>query len=148
LKKTRKQKLKKGCGHCHRDNKTLLSTSGFVGVTVWLITSSLFYLAERTNPELDWCVPEGCCLAHSPAAAGDNATACLELGHRFESIPSASYFTLLNLFGEFPLADKVLCFRPGFKMKHEIGENTKKYQKRDTRYEKKRENKINISDLV
>lgn len=72
-----------------RKNRQLLLTSGFVGFSCWLITSSLYYLAEKDNERMLWQYPE-----------------CLDVGNcknRYESIGSASYFTLLNLFGEFPL---------------------------------------------
>jgi len=64
----------------------LFVTTGFVGLTVWILCSSLYYLTERHNPNMVYC-PEG---------NGD----CY---NRFESIPSSMYFCLLNLFGEFPL---------------------------------------------
>ena len=61
------------------NSKKLLVTSGFVGFATWLILSSFYYLAERHNPMME----------HG----------------EFDSILSASYFTLVNLFGEFPLAN-------------------------------------------
>lgn len=59
-------------------HKDILATTGFVGVAVWIILASLYYLAEKNNDQMDG---------------------------KFSSIPSASYYTLCNLFGEFPEAD-------------------------------------------
>ena len=53
------------------DSKKLLITSGFVGFATWLILSSFYYLAEHDNPRM----------THG----------------EFDSILSASYFTLVNL---------------------------------------------------
>ena len=64
----------------------LFLTTGFVGATVWLLCSSLYYLTERHNPNMVYCPS-----SNSPCY------------NRFESIPSSMYFCLLNLFGEFPL---------------------------------------------
>lgn len=61
------------------ESKQLLVTSGFVGFATWIILSSFYYLAERDNP-------------------------LMQRGE-FDSIASSAYFTLVNLFGEFPLAN-------------------------------------------
>jgi hypothetical protein len=58
--------------------KQLLITTGFVGLAIWIIISALYYLAEKDNKDMDG---------------------------KFCSIASSSYFTLVNLFGEFPEAD-------------------------------------------
>lgn len=56
----------------------LLMAGGFVGFTLWVICASLYYMFERDNDDME---------------------------DRFKSIPAAMYFSLLNFFGEFPLAD-------------------------------------------
>ena len=61
-----------------RDNLLLIKTSSFVGFTCWVHFASLYWLAERHNPLM-----EG----------------------KFDSIASSMYFTLINLCGEYPLAD-------------------------------------------
>lgn len=88
------------------DQAGILLTALFVGVTTWIGVSSLYYLAERRNPDMIYCpdcdttdciiddwgsvvCPEGC-------------EGCYNL---YESIPMASYYALLNLFGEFPHVD-------------------------------------------
>jgi len=68
-----------------QDNTGLLRTSGFVGATTWIILSSLYYLVEKDNPAMRL----------DPADPDSN---------RFRSILSSSYFTLVNLFGEYPLS--------------------------------------------
>lgn len=71
----------------HSKGPMFVST-GFVGLTVWFICSSLYYLTERHNPEMIYCpIPS-------------DPSSCY---NRFESIPSSMYFCLLNLFGEYPL---------------------------------------------
>lgn len=57
----------------------LLLAGGFVGCTVWVICAALYYMFEGDNEDM-----EG----------------------RFDSIPAAMYFSLLNFFGEFPLAQQ------------------------------------------
>lgn len=64
-----------------RDNAGLWQTAGFVGFTTWMIVSSLYYATDKDTVN------------------GDTGKKC------FQSIPEASYFALLNLFGEFPLID-------------------------------------------
>ena len=51
----------------------LFITTGFVGLTVWLLCSSLYYLTERHNPNMVYC---------------PNGVNCY---NRFESIPSSMY---------------------------------------------------------
>jgi len=68
----------------------LFLSTGFVGLSVWFICSSLYYITERDNPEMVYCPT-------------DDMTDCY---NRFESIPSAMYFCLINLFGEFPLIEE------------------------------------------
>ncbi len=74
----------------------------FLGLVIWIVCSSLYYVAERNNDDMIWetygdCKKKGTCV------------------NRMDSIPSAMYFCLVNLFGEYPLADnhspwgKVIC---------------------------------------
>ncbi|CAM9142714.1 unnamed protein product [Ascophyllum nodosum] len=83
-------------------NKKLVTASVFVGVTTWLMLSSFYHIAERDNPKMIWTYP-GC---YSPFEEEDNLDGRPPCPHRFGSILSSSYFTLLNLFGEFPLVDE------------------------------------------
>ena len=79
--------------------KELLITGGFVGVGVWIIFASLYYMVERNNPAMIICT-----LPYPPTGnkTFDMTKTCW---NRFHSIPASMYFTLVNLFGEFPLAD-------------------------------------------
>ncbi|KAG5180071.1 hypothetical protein JKP88DRAFT_324581 [Tribonema minus] len=64
------------------ENTQLIVASSFVGSTVWIILASLFYLTERDNSDMIWVMlSDAVCIIR------------------------ASYYTLLNLFGEFPLID-------------------------------------------
>jgi len=95
-----------------RAQKGLLATAGFVGITVWLAVSALYYLAERRNHDMIYC--EACADDGWDAArdwtlddwglvdCGSNCTGCYNL---YQSNPTASYYALLNLFGEFPHMD-------------------------------------------
>ena len=108
--------------------KDILLTAGFVGLTVWMAVSSLYYLTERTNVNMIYCP---ICTSYDPSTnttlittdAFDPATDCVmdhwgivnctreyqdctDCYHRYESIPMASYYALLNLFGEYPLIDQ------------------------------------------
>jgi len=68
-------------GKIFKDNAKLWQTAGFVGFTTWILCSALYYWADKDTVNAD---------------TGDKL---------FRSIPEASYFTLLNLFGEYPLID-------------------------------------------
>jgi hypothetical protein len=96
--------------------KDILGTALFVGVTTWLTVSSLYYLVERRNLDMIYCptcdaVDTSLCMIDTwgrvdcPDAAcnTNDPYPCYNL---YESIPMASYFALLNLFGEFPLIDQ------------------------------------------
>jgi hypothetical protein len=98
--------------------KSILFTALFIGVTIWLAVSSLYYLAERRNNDMIYCptcedVDTSACEIDSwglvnCSMAGclgseDNEYPCYNL---YESIPMASYYSLLNLFGEYPLIDQ------------------------------------------
>mmetsp|Transcript_10552 Transcript_10552/g.13742 ORF Transcript_10552/g.13742 Transcript_10552/m.13742 type:complete len:1143 (-) Transcript_10552:1053-4481(-) len=89
-----------------REQKGVLVAASFAGGSIWIITSSLLYLAEKENTAMEWCYPnngEGKgCVCNDDGCTG---TECICM-HRFRSIPSSMFFVLLNLSGEFPLADK------------------------------------------
>lgn len=84
----------------------ILGTALFVGFTTWMAVSSLYYLAERRNHDMIYCPT---CDDTSACTIDDWGSVhcpeeCLGCYNMFESIPMASYYALLNLFGEFPLA--------------------------------------------
>uniref|UniRef100_A0A6V2DTS6 Ion transport domain-containing protein n=2 Tax=Ditylum brightwellii TaxID=49249 RepID=A0A6V2DTS6_9STRA len=106
------------------EQRGVLGVALFVGATIWLGASSLYYIAERDNPDMIYCgaVPNDVCdsdavdvsmctidewgfvdctLAGCPPT-DEYPEPCFNL---YRSIPSASYFTLLNLFGEYPMID-------------------------------------------
>lgn len=78
-------------GTLFSSHKSLLLTSGFCGFTNWVICAALYYYFEHDNDEMIYC-PNG----------EKHKETCY---NRFESIPSAMYFSLLNFFGEYPLID-------------------------------------------
>ncbi len=104
----------------YRNVKGILGTALFVGVTTWLSVSSLYYLTERRNLAMIYC-PGNCGLDDDvdtslctiddwgstnctlAGCQGNYTYSCYNL---YESIPMASYYALLNLFGEFPLIDQ------------------------------------------
>ncbi|CAE7484007.1 KCND2 [Symbiodinium pilosum] len=71
----------------------LLMASGFAGCTVWVICAALYYWFEKDNADMLYC----------PDDLDKEKGLCW---NRFHSIPAAMYYSLLNFFGEFPLADK------------------------------------------
>ena len=83
------------------ENRQVWYTAMFIGGALWIICSSLYYVTERHNPKMMWYFPE--C---------EKENNCV---NRMASIPSAMYFCLVNMFGEYPLADehsdwgKVIC---------------------------------------
>jgi Ion transport protein len=107
----------------------ILGTALFVGFTTWMTVSSLYYLVERKNHDFiycgaapDYCKEDGdidtslCTIDHwgmtDCAAAGcpsseEYPEPCYNL---YNSIPMASYYALLNLFGEFVSTISVDCF--------------------------------------
>jgi len=108
-----------------RAQKGVLGTALFVGITVWGVLSSFFYIAERKNPDMiycgkaaDWCfqdqddIDTSLCTTDEwgvvdCSAAGcdskDGQEVCWNL---YRSIVDSSFWTLTNLFGEFPLVDQ------------------------------------------
>ena len=121
---------------CWEENQPLLIAASFVGCCVWFITSSLQYIAERDNVRMLHCFPidsftEAASTTQGNVAHGSSSTSELiriqpscecndvsscetskaasydcQCDPRFASIPSAMFFTLLNLTGKFPLATK------------------------------------------
>uniref|UniRef100_A0A7S4EPX0 Ion transport domain-containing protein n=1 Tax=Pseudo-nitzschia australis TaxID=44445 RepID=A0A7S4EPX0_9STRA len=114
------------CDDVYRAQKAILGTAAFVGLTTWMSVASLYYLVERENPDMIYCgaAPDGVCDVDGDvdtslctfdnwgivdcSKAGCTATEevpepCYNL---YQSIPMASYYSLLNLFGEFPLFDQ------------------------------------------
>lgn len=108
-----------------RMQKGILGTALFVGVTTWVTVSSLYFLLERRSNDMIYCgaAPEYCgdadeidvslCVIDSWGIADCSAAGCPPSDeypepcyNLFQSIPMASYYTLLNLFGEFPLIDQ------------------------------------------
>jgi hypothetical protein len=106
-----------------REQKAVLSTAMFVGMSTWVICSSFYYIAEHRSTLSIYCgaaahcnpdtVDTSACTFDSwgfvnCTSAGcpgteDTPHPCWNL---FQSIPGAMYFTLVNLFGEFPLIDQ------------------------------------------
>lgn len=90
-------------------NLFVLTATSYAGGAVWLVTASLMYSVERDNEEMKWCYPpvgsipdSTNCLCDNDGCEGIECT-CID---RFSSIPSAMFFVILNLSGEFPLAEK------------------------------------------
>jgi len=76
-----------------KKSSKLLMASGFAGFTVWVICAALYYWFETDNPDMIYC----------PDDEFKKDDACW---NRFHSIPAAMYYSVLNFFGEFPLADQ------------------------------------------
>ena len=101
----------------------ILATALFVGMTTWVAVSSLYYLAERRNTEMIYCgaasdicmtdvndLDTSLCTIDSWGFVDCSAAGCPPIVdvlepcyNMYRSILSASYYSLLNLFGEFPL---------------------------------------------
>jgi hypothetical protein len=106
----------------YQRQKAILGTALFVGVTTWMTVAALYYTAERRNLLMIYCgaAPDSCgdaseidtalcnidewgvtdCSAAGCPSTDEFPEPCYNL---FNSIPMASYYALLNLFGEFPL---------------------------------------------
>ena len=107
------------------EQRGIIGISLFVGGTIWGVLSSFFYLVERRNKDMIYCgaAPKLCLESHDEidtnlciidkygfvdcSQAGcpniDGEESCWNV---YRSIPSASFWSLMNLFGEFPLVDK------------------------------------------
>ncbi|KAL3803353.1 hypothetical protein HJC23_009317 [Cyclotella cryptica] len=104
----------------------IIAVALFVGVTVWGVMSSFFYLAERLNPSMIYCgaAPAYClenqtsidtslceidswgvvdCTAAGCPPTSDYHEPCWNV---YRSIVSSSFWTLMELFGEFPLVSQ------------------------------------------
>lgn len=110
-------------GDVYQQQKGIFGTALFVGFTTWMTVSSLYYIVERRNTDLIYCgaAPDYCaddvdtslceidswgftdCAAADCPATEEFPEPCYNL---YNSIPMASYYALLNLFGEFPLIDQ------------------------------------------
>jgi len=103
--------------------KDILGTALFVGLTTWLTVSSLYYVVERRNLDMIYCgaAPDYCPEEVDTSLCAIDSwgvTNCTDAGcpgteefpqpcyNLYNSIPMASYYALLNLFGEFPLIDQ------------------------------------------
>ena len=98
------------------DQRDILGTALFIGMTTWIAVSTFYYVAERKNLDMIYCdgfcedMDNSLCTIDTwgtvdcslSGCSSDDANHCYNL---YQSIPSSSYFTLLNLFGEFPLID-------------------------------------------
>ncbi|KAG7358930.1 ion transport protein [Nitzschia inconspicua] len=106
-----------------RAQKAILGTALFIGGTTWISVSSLYYLVERKNKDMIYCgaAPDNCgaeldtslCEFDSWGLVDCSKAGCPPSDefpepcyNMYQSIPMASYYSLLNLFGEFPLIDK------------------------------------------
>lgn len=100
----------KAFGDSWEQNKPLLFAATFAGGAVWLVTAALEYLTEKDNPDQLWCYPPP---GTSPLDSSIDCK-CDDDGcegkecyceSRFKSIPAAMFQVIVNLAGEFPLAD-------------------------------------------
>eukprot|EP00527_Entomoneis_sp_CCMP2396_P007171 CAMPEP_0198142330 /NCGR_PEP_ID=MMETSP1443-20131203/5137_1 /TAXON_ID=186043 /ORGANISM="Entomoneis sp., Strain CCMP2396" /LENGTH=1293 /DNA_ID=CAMNT_0043805305 /DNA_START=69 /DNA_END=3950 /DNA_ORIENTATION=+ len=102
---------------------SIFGTALFVGFTTWMTISSLYYVVERTNLDMIYCgaAPDYCPEDVDTSLCNIDSwgtTDCTKAGcppteeypqpcyNLYNSIPMASYYALLNLFGEFPLIDQ------------------------------------------
>lgn len=89
-----------------KDNSSLIAAASFAGGAVWVVTASLQYYAEKDNEDMQWCYPkDGIPSKHCQCDDDSCEGSSCECVDRFSSIPSAMFYVLLNLSGEFPLAD-------------------------------------------
>jgi len=103
--------------------KAILGTALFVGVTTWITVASLYYLVERKSLDMIYCgasllcgdmdIDTSLCSIDQWGMADCSDAGCPATAHEpepcynlYQSIPMASYYALLNLFGEFPLVDQ------------------------------------------
>mmetsp|Transcript_25609 Transcript_25609/g.48496 ORF Transcript_25609/g.48496 Transcript_25609/m.48496 type:complete len:922 (-) Transcript_25609:12-2777(-) len=110
-------------GSVYQAQKDIIGTALFVGFTTWITVSALYYIVERRNVDLIYCgaAPDYCpeevdtslckidywgftdCSKADCPSTEEYPQPCYNL---YSSIPMASYYALLNLFGEFPLIDQ------------------------------------------
>lgn len=112
-----------------REQKGTLGTALFIGTTTWVAVASLYYIAERHNNAMIYCpdpasdcedgiedmsmVDTSLCTIDFWGFADCTSAGCPPSDFKehpcynvYNSIISSSYFSLLNLFGEFPLIDQ------------------------------------------
>ena len=112
-----------------REQKGTLGTALFIGTTTWVAVASLYYIAERRNNAMIYCpdpasdceegiddmsmVDTSLCTIDSWGLTDCTSAGCPPSDFKerpcynvYNSIISSSYFSLLNLFGEFPLIDQ------------------------------------------
>jgi hypothetical protein len=93
-----------------RAKSNVLLTAGFVGMVVWMISSGFYYVTERSSLEMIYCptcpeVDNSKCTIDVFGFVDCKQAGCPGLcWNEFESIPSAMFQTMVNLFGEYPLA--------------------------------------------
>ena len=105
------------------DQRGVLATALFVGITVWGVLSSFFYLAERKNTDMIYCgasPDKWCddvdtslcsidefgfvdCTGAGCPNSNDDGQVCWNV---YQSIVQSSFWTLIELFGEFPLVSQ------------------------------------------
>lgn len=103
--------------------KDILGTAIFIGCTTWISVSTLYYVVERKSLDMIYCgaAPDYCpeevdtslctidswgitnCTNADCPPSEEYPEPCYNM---FQSIPMASFYALLNLFGEFPLIDQ------------------------------------------
>ena len=105
------------------EQRSILGTALFVGITVWGVLSSFFYLAERKNLDMIYCLDSFCEDVDTSLCVIDEFgfVDCTEAGcppdsndggqevvcwNVYQSIVLSSFWTLMELFGEFPLVDQ------------------------------------------
>ncbi|KAL7427606.1 hypothetical protein ACHAXM_000928 [Skeletonema potamos] len=107
------------------EQRGVLGTALFVGITVWGVLSSFFYLAERKNMDMIYCggssddVCQNGVLDTSLCSVDKfGLVDCTDAGcpngndgqeicwNVYQSIVLSSFWTLMELFGEFPLVDQ------------------------------------------
>lgn len=103
--------------------KDILGTAIFIGCTTWISVSTLYYVVERKSLDMIYCgtAPDYCpeevdtslCTIDSWGITDCSEADCPPSEeypepcyNMFQSIPMASFYSLLNLFGEFPLVDQ------------------------------------------
>ena len=102
------------------ETRGILGTALFVGATVWCVLSTFYYIAERKNLSMIYCGSSERCkdidtslceidqwgIVDCSAAGCKSVDGVEECYNLYRSIVTSSYWTLINLFGEFPLFDQ------------------------------------------
>ncbi|CAE8668111.1 unnamed protein product, partial [Polarella glacialis] len=91
------------CAAAVRQLDSMILVSCYLGLAVWISCAALYHYFEQENPAMVIC-PACQDVDHpSSCASSLEAASCY---NRLQSIPSAMYFCLVNLFGEFPLSGR------------------------------------------